>query len=62
MSQSKPEFKLFPCIFCTLGFNSYIAVRKLSGAAARLVKGNEITEMPQTEMETPPPAKEQPSQ
>ncbi len=59
MSQSKPEYKLLPCIFCTLGFNSYIAVRKLSGAAIRLVKGNEITEMPQTEMETSPSSKEQ---
>lgn len=51
MSPSKPEFKLFPCIFCTLGFNSYIAVRKLSGAAARLVKGKEITEIPRNEAE-----------
>ncbi len=47
---NKPEFKLFPCIFCTLGFNSYIAVRKLAGATVKLVKGKETPVM--TEIET----------
>ena len=39
----KPEFKLLPCIFCTIGFNSYVAVRKLATAA-----GNKLA--PKTEL------------
>ena len=35
---SKPEFKSFPCIFCTIGFNSYVAVNKLLHAASKKIK------------------------
>lgn len=36
---SKPEFKLLPCVFCTIGFNSYVAVNKLTVAATKKIKG-----------------------
>lgn len=39
----KPEFKLLPCIFCTIVFNSYVAVKKLASAA-----GNKLS--PKTEL------------
>ncbi|NQZ09650.1 MAG: hypothetical protein HRT35_21070 [Algicola sp.] len=26
---SKPKFKMFPCIFCTVGYNTYVAGHKL---------------------------------
>ncbi len=29
----KPEFKLLPCVFCTIGFNCYVAGHKLVSAA-----------------------------
>ena len=25
----KPEFKLLPCVFCTIGFNCYVAGHKI---------------------------------
>tara|TARA_R110001592_G_scaffold76227_1_gene230214 strand:+ start:1212 stop:1385 length:174 start_codon:yes stop_codon:yes gene_type:complete len=28
----KPEFKLLPCIFCTVGFNCYVAGHKIVSA------------------------------
>lgn len=38
---SKPEFKLFPCVFCTIGFNGYVATRKLISATADAFNGND---------------------
>jgi hypothetical protein len=26
---NKPQFKLLPCIFCTIGFNAYVAGHKI---------------------------------
>tara|TARA_R110001583_G_C5588099_1_gene403515 strand:+ start:405 stop:584 length:180 start_codon:yes stop_codon:yes gene_type:complete len=28
----KPEFKLLPCVFCTIGFNCYVAGHKVISA------------------------------
>lgn len=30
---TKPEFKLFPCVFCTIGFNCYVAGHKIVASA-----------------------------
>lgn len=29
---SQPEYKILPCIFCTIGFNCYVAGHKLVSA------------------------------
>lgn len=36
---SKLEYKLLPCVFCTIGFNSYVAVNKLAFATSNKLKG-----------------------
>ena len=36
---SNLEYKLLPCVFCTIGFNSYVAVNKLAVATSKKVKG-----------------------
>jgi hypothetical protein len=28
-TMSKPQFKVFSCIFCTIGYNTYVAGHKL---------------------------------
>jgi len=35
---SKPEFKLLPCVFCTIGFNSYVAVNKLVTKVSKKIR------------------------
>jgi len=35
---AKPEFKLLPCVFCTIGFNSYVAVNKLANVTLKKIK------------------------
>lgn len=35
---SKAEFKLLPCVFCTIGFNSYVAVNKLATKVSKKIK------------------------
>ena len=38
----KPEYKLLPCIFCTIGFNCYVAGHKMVAATY-----HKITHSPQ---------------
>jgi len=33
---NKPEFKLLPCVFCTLGYNTYVAGYHLVNKASKL--------------------------
>jgi len=33
---NKPEFKLLPCVFCTLGYNTYVAGYHLISKANKL--------------------------
>lgn len=35
----KPEFKLLPCIFCTIGFNCYVAGHKVASATYQKITG-----------------------
>ena len=35
---NKPEYKLLPCVFCTIGFNSYVAVNTLAAVAVKKFK------------------------
>lgn len=30
---TKPEFKLLPCVFCTIGFNCYVVGHKIVSSA-----------------------------
>ncbi|PCI58570.1 MAG: hypothetical protein COB35_13530 [Gammaproteobacteria bacterium] len=34
---SKPEFKLLPCVFCTLGYNTYVAGYRMVSKTAELM-------------------------
>ena len=34
---SDPKFKLLPCVFCTLGYNSYVVGHKLLNKSYRLI-------------------------
>ena len=36
---SKPEYNLLHCVFCTVSFNSYVAVNKLAVANSKKIKG-----------------------
>ena len=35
---SQPDYKMFPCIFCTIGFNCYVAGHKLVSATYKVTK------------------------
>lgn len=35
---NKKEFKLFPCIICTLGFNSFVAVNNCVATISKFTK------------------------
>ena len=37
---NKPEFKLLPCVFCTLGYNTYVAGYRLLGKGVELINGD----------------------
>ncbi len=34
---NKPEFKLLPCVFCTLGYNTYVAGHRLLSKGVELI-------------------------
>ena len=44
----KPEFKLLPCIFCTLGFNCYVAGHKVVSATYQKI----ADKMPKSQCKT----------
>lgn len=41
---SQPDYNIFPCIFCTIGFNCYVAGHKLIAATYKITK-KEATEL-----------------
>jgi hypothetical protein len=46
----KPEFKLLPCIFCTIGFNSFVAGHRIISTSYKALSGNKTSlETPQLE-------------
>lgn len=34
---NKPKFKLFPCVFCTIGFNAYVVGHKMMSATNKVL-------------------------
>jgi len=34
---NKPEFKLLPCVFCTLGYNAYVAGHRIVCKTTKLL-------------------------
>lgn len=40
----KPEFKLLPCIFCTIGFNCYVAGHKAVSAAYQKIADKKLAQ------------------
>ena len=44
---AKPEFQLFPCIVCTLGYNTYVAGHRLVSKAAGLLNDSSNTKTPE---------------
>ncbi len=39
---SKPEFKLLPCVFCTIGYNGYVAGHKLVSKTYQLIANETV--------------------
>lgn len=39
MIMTKPEFKLLPCVFCTIGFNCYVVGHKVVSATYKKMTG-----------------------
>jgi len=37
---SEPEFKLLPCVFCTLGYNTYVAGHRLMSTTSKFFTNN----------------------
>jgi hypothetical protein len=42
---NKPEFKLLPCIFCTLGYNTYVAGYRLINKGVELISHETPTKL-----------------
>jgi len=42
---NKPEFKLLPCVFCTLGYNTYVAGYRLISKGVELISDETPTRL-----------------
>ncbi|MBL4910897.1 MAG: hypothetical protein JKX78_12895 [Alteromonadaceae bacterium] len=52
---NKPEFKLLPCVFCTLGYNTYVAGHRLISKGAELLSNDtHTTNTPNITEQLPP--------
>jgi len=40
---NKPEFKLLPCVFCTLGYNAYVAGHRFVYKTTQLLTNDSQT-------------------
>ncbi len=40
---NKPEYKLLPCVFCTIGYNCYVASHKALTTTVKYFNGNKTS-------------------
>jgi len=45
LMMNKPEFKLLPCVFCTLGYNTYVAGYRVVSKTAELLTNKTAADM-----------------
>jgi len=46
---TKPEFKLLPCVFCTIGFNCYVAGHKIVSATYKKMTDKQESQLHQAD-------------